>query len=1519
MKDPLEVLPDPKSFREGYLRPQRSFIPAGIGNALMARKKNKVRKVIREKKIAATAKAIDETKFVRGEAYIPEKDLNNPANVLEEISQRMKKQALERGNTSEKYEIPPNLPEINSFDRSIRTKVLNTLQEKFKFDEFKPCQFEAILTVLTTKKDLFCCLPTSGGKSLIFQLSSLLFKGFMLVIMPTISLIEDQILRVKELNIPYLSTTERTREPGQKLTDLVQTLQNEQRKSVFETPFKVVFTTPEYLTSSDCFREILQEYHRHNLLSRIVIDEAHCVSEWGHDFRQSYLELKHLKNWFLDISLIALTATATPIIIPSIATILNLGKDCVYMSSSVNRANLRYSVERKASSYDITLLKEILKRYEGLSGIIYCSTKAYCDRLVNDLGTTIPGAQIRSYHSKKDPQERNANQRLWTEGKIKIIVATVAFGLGVDKKDVRFVIHFNTPKSLANYAQESGRAGRDNLISDCVLMYHPNDIKIQRTLSASNTVDENGMVKIQKKFISLMQFWQINQMRRYCEDNTICKRQLILKHFGQHINRIECDRKCDSCLSAGPVSLLDFIEHLFPILDFWLINYDDLKAVKITDKQFSKVLKGCSDKENKWGNKFGSLARTLNNYHLEEIEMFVSSLVTNDLFEIKTKVTNRNTIHYINLNKSMYEDFKAKCGYRTELKDTFKKVLSLGYRYYIQSPCYPLFKGTPLEKVGEPFVRCDTLAYIPDYNVTTYMCLPKGEEEIKRLSLEERLNNLDNQQFKKPELVGNKSGVSDTLWSKLEFGFFQDESLYKELFRRLAFIWRRLSPDIEPPKDALDRMARELNDGPSENFEQSFELPPQLFQEVRHFKSIFGFKKEERTCRLKYRTNIVTRHPEAMLSESEPEETSSQEPGFVAGGEEGEEFLGGSYNSRSGSPINQEKEKFEKNSREGAEDFIKDLLLKKSKERVVEEAKQKAQKLSEEIKKREQIEKKPQSPINISSQKENEPEEEECVEVENIPSQERSNNPHKEKVETTSFLPENTVKTSSSNPAREKPPHNEPKEEPSQPQISDSSPFLCAPNTSPVNMNEEIIRSPIMMEESANLDFYDTNIGLEDMLECRTKSNEKPKKVISVENGPQKTTWSDLHDSETEQRIKSVFPKDELSRNEVKNESRKSGSNLVHPETVKEQASEEPWKDLEKSNKKDGKRKEVLERMYDLEKARILKEEANRNQKTNLQPKKDTQKSLQNLPTSFKNSNESILLKLDRRQTVRNDKSKNAQEEKEPFSESNSNAILSHGQYKSLKDPQKVTVAGRTTPQVSNSPRLFEKIPKFFVERKEKESEVDNNYNPLASRRQSEGSMYSLASNQHYNSYLLPKTDDQSIAPKLHPGPQIPYREASFSRNSSAYNDILNKYSFFKNEPSEAVVKSVPTAKMLNKREPERPEKSVNSINSEIFSENRFLYNHLEDLKKPDLELQQTAPGTQTTQPPETEPVFIINRPAPSVTITPTTPNNSSQGQKDSKDQKDLKDPKSKESSLNPISDDILDQVEEVNQIFAKI
>jgi ATP-dependent DNA helicase RecQ len=399
----------------------------------------------------------------------------------------------------------------------VETSLTQCLEKFFGFDSFKGQQ-EAIITSLMEGKDTFVIMPTGGGKSLCYQLPALVSEGTAIVISPLIALMKNQVDALRnfgnEDGIAHFLNSSLTKVEIAKV-----------KKDITDGKTKLLYVAPESLT-----KEANVQFFKEIKISFFAIDEAHCISEWGHDFRPEYRRLRPIIEEIGKVPIIALTATATPKVQQDIQKNLGMTSANLY-KSSFNRANLFYEVRPKQNA-----IKEIIKYIKGQhgkSGIVYCLSRKKVDELAETL--RVNGIKALPYHAGLEAKERAKTQDMFLMEDIDVIVATIAFGMGIDKPDVRFVIHHDIPKSLEGYYQETGRGGRDGGEGNCVTFYsHEDIVKLEKFMKGKPVAEQEIGKQLLHETVS------------YAETSS-CRRKFLLHYFGEEFNEEGCGGMCDNC------------------------------------------------------------------------------------------------------------------------------------------------------------------------------------------------------------------------------------------------------------------------------------------------------------------------------------------------------------------------------------------------------------------------------------------------------------------------------------------------------------------------------------------------------------------------------------------------------------------------------------------------------------------------------------------------------------------------------------------------------------------------------------------------------------------------------------------------------------------------------------------------------------------------------------------------------------------------------------------------------------
>lgn len=394
------------------------------------------------------------------------------------------------------------------------TKAQEILASYFGYSSFRRGQDETIKNVLDGK-DTVCIMPTGGGKSICYQIPALVFEGTTLVISPLISLMKDQVdtLVQNGISATYINSSISITEANQRI------------QLAKQGHYKLLYVAPERLDSMEFVDQLIDMK-----IPLIAIDEAHCISQWGHDFRPSYLHIHRILDYLPEKPLVlALTATATPQVREDICNTLGINQENTIMTT-FERENLSFSVIKGQDRN--AYLADYIRQNQKESGIIYAATRKVVDQLYEDLGKA--GVSVSKYHAGMSDHDRNEQQELFLRDEISVMVATSAFGMGIDKSNIRYVIHYQLPKNMESYYQEAGRAGRDGLDSECILLYSSQDVQVQRFLIDQSTGESRFSNELEK----------LQNMTDYCHTEQ-CLQSFILQYFGEEPKE-DCGR-CGNC------------------------------------------------------------------------------------------------------------------------------------------------------------------------------------------------------------------------------------------------------------------------------------------------------------------------------------------------------------------------------------------------------------------------------------------------------------------------------------------------------------------------------------------------------------------------------------------------------------------------------------------------------------------------------------------------------------------------------------------------------------------------------------------------------------------------------------------------------------------------------------------------------------------------------------------------------------------------------------------------------------
>jgi ATP-dependent DNA helicase RecQ len=432
-----------------------------------------------------------------------------------------------------------------------KQQLTDALKLHFGFDKFKGNQ-EQIMLSLLGGNDVFVLMPTGGGKSLCYQLPSLLMEGTAIVVSPLIALMKNQVDAMRNFSTDdgiahFLNSS------------LNRSAIDQVKSDVLSGKTKLLYVAPESLTKEENI-----EFLKSVPISFYAVDEAHCISEWGHDFRPEYRRIRPIINEIANRPVIALTATATPKVQHDIQKNLGMA-DAVVYKSSFNRENLFYEIRPKTPATDRDIIK-FIKNRDGRSGIIYCLSRKKVEELAELL--KINNIKALPYHAGMDAATRSANQDAFLLEQVDVIVATIAFGMGIDKPDVRYVIHYDMPKSLEGYYQETGRAGRDGGEGHCLTFYSAKDLKKMEKFMQGKPVTEQEIGK-----------QLLNETASYAE-SSVCRRKTLLHYFGEDFAAENCGN-CDNCLN--PKKKVDAKDDLCAVLETISALKEKFKAEHIID------------------------------------------------------------------------------------------------------------------------------------------------------------------------------------------------------------------------------------------------------------------------------------------------------------------------------------------------------------------------------------------------------------------------------------------------------------------------------------------------------------------------------------------------------------------------------------------------------------------------------------------------------------------------------------------------------------------------------------------------------------------------------------------------------------------------------------------------------------------------------------------------------------------------------------------------------------------------
>lgn len=631
------------------------------------------------------------------------------------------------------------------------------LKRNFGFDTFKGNQ-EAIIRNLLAGNDTFVLMPTGGGKSLCYQLPSLILDGTAIVISPLIALMKNQVDAMRNFSAEdgvahFINSS------------LNKTAIDQVKTDILSGKTKLLYVAPESLTKEENI-DFLKQVN----VSFYAVDEAHCISEWGHDFRPEYRRIRPIINEIGSRPLIALTATATPKVQHDIQK--NLGMtDAAVFKSSFNRPNLYYEVRPKTQNVDKDIIKYI-KSQPGKSGIIYCLSRKKVEELAETL--KVNGINALPYHAGMDSNTRTHNQDAFLLEEVDVIVATIAFGMGIDKPDVRFVIHYDIPKSLEGYYQETGRAGRDGGEGQCITFYINKDLqKLEKFMQGKPIAEQ----EIGKQLLL--------ETAAYAE-SSVCRRKLLLHYFGEEYTEENCGN-CDNCLN--PKKQVEAQDMLCAVLDTVIALKEKFKADHVIDvlmgKETSEILSynqdelevfGCGqgEDEKKWATVIrqaliaGYLDKDIENYGLLKITKAGHEFLKHP---VSFKIVQDNDFDEIE------EEAPMKGGgvcavdpvLYAILKDLRKKIAKK-----LELPPYVIFQDPSLEAMATTYpVTLDELQNIP--GVGAGKAKRYGEEFVKVIKKHCDENEIERPEDLRVRTVANKSKLKVSIIQGIDRKIALDE------------------------------------------------------------------------------------------------------------------------------------------------------------------------------------------------------------------------------------------------------------------------------------------------------------------------------------------------------------------------------------------------------------------------------------------------------------------------------------------------------------------------------------------------------------------------------------------------------------------------------------------------------------------------------------------------------------------------------------------------------------------------
>lgn len=631
------------------------------------------------------------------------------------------------------------------------------LKRNFGFDTFKGNQ-EAIIRNLLAGNDTFVLMPTGGGKSLCYQLPSLILDGTAIVISPLIALMKNQVDAMRNFSAEdgvahFINSS------------LNKTAIDQVKTDILSGKTKLLYVAPESLTKEENI-DFLKQVN----VSFYAVDEAHCISEWGHDFRPEYRRIRPIISEIGVRPVIALTATATPKVQHDIQKNLGMLEATVF-KSSFNRPNLYYEVRPKTANIDKDIIKYI-KSQEGKSGIIYCLSRKKVEELAELL--QVNGIRALPYHAGMDSATRTQNQDAFLLEKIDVIVATIAFGMGIDKPDVRYVIHYDIPKSLEGYYQETGRAGRDGGEGQCITFYINKDLqKLEKFMQGKPIAEQ----EIGKQLLL--------ETAAYAE-SSLCRRKILLHYFGEEYEEDNCGN-CDNCLN--PKKQVEAKDQLCAVLETIIALKEKFKAEYVIDvllgKETSQILSyqhedlevfgsGQGEDERTWNAVIrqaliaGYIGKDIENYGLLKVTKAGHAFLKNP---VSFKIV--KDVDFDEVEEEVPMKGGASCAVDPELysilKDLRKKIAKR-----LELPPYVIFQDPSLEAMATTYpITIEELQNIP--GVGAGKAKRYGEEFVKVIKAHVEENEIERPEDLRVRTVANKSKLKVSIIQAIDRKIALDE------------------------------------------------------------------------------------------------------------------------------------------------------------------------------------------------------------------------------------------------------------------------------------------------------------------------------------------------------------------------------------------------------------------------------------------------------------------------------------------------------------------------------------------------------------------------------------------------------------------------------------------------------------------------------------------------------------------------------------------------------------------------